>query len=617
MIAQIYVLISLANRDFCGGDRDFGEQCLVSVTKIDDSSKVLQHIGMHSHIGIEGQWESEWPVARHYVFARRFGVGGMGENSKVKTGGNQVFKAVFESLSGMSVSEPRTFKIGWVTALVAANLALTSNAAETDVNKALANSVVKVLATRLNPDISKPWNKQAPTEVAGSGVVIDGNRILTNAHVAQYASEVRIQANESGDKLSATVEFIAPAIDLAVLKLDDEIFFKSHAPIQRASSLPAIKDTVLTYGFPTGGESQSITKGIVSRIEFAYYRHHTSGLRIQVDAAINPGNSGGPAIVADKMIGLVYSNIPTAQNIGYIIPNEEIELFLKDIADGRYDGKPGFYDSFQTLENPALRPFLMLDKDVKGMVVFKPLHSDPSYPLKKWDVLTHIGNTPVDSQGMVSVGDGLRLRMQYLTQKFASNGQLPLKIIRDGKPMDVQLPVASIMPILIDELLGTYPQYFIYGPMVISKAVTEMLPQYQGTNNANANLANLMVMWSLVGNPLATQRSVFATNQREELVVVAAPFFPHKLAANYSNMAMRVIKSVNDIPIRSLSHLVELLRDMKDEFVAFDVEQKLGESVVFRHKEMLSATEEILSKNGIRSQGSENLMKVWQDSGKK
>jgi hypothetical protein len=183
--------------------------------------------------------------------------------------------------------------------------------------------------------------------------------------------------------------------------------------------------------------------------------------------------------------------------------------------------------------------------------------------------------------------------------------------------MDIQLPVASKMPILIDELLGTYQQYFIYGPMVISKAVTEMLPQYQGTNNANANLANLMVMWSLVGNPLATQRSVFATKEREELVVVAAPFFPHKLAANYSNMAMRVIKSVNDIPIRSLSHLVELLRDMKDEFVAFDVEQKLGESVVFRHKEMLSATEEILSKNGIRSQGSENLMKVWQDSGKK
>ena len=65
------------------------------------------------------------------------------------------------------------------------------------------------------------------------------------------------------------------------------------------------------------------------------------GLRIQIDAAINPGNSGGPAIVGDHMIGLAFSRLTgDAQNIGYIIPGEEIELFLADIADGKYDGKP-------------------------------------------------------------------------------------------------------------------------------------------------------------------------------------------------------------------------------------------------------------------------------------
>ena len=49
---------------------------------------------------------------------------------------------------------------------------------------------------------------------------------------------------------------------------------------------------------------------------------------------INPGNSGGPALVDGKMIGLVFSKISQADNIGYIIPGEEIDLFLKDIADG-------------------------------------------------------------------------------------------------------------------------------------------------------------------------------------------------------------------------------------------------------------------------------------------
>ena len=55
------------------------------------------------------------------------------------------------------------------------------------------------------------------TRSQGSGIVWSpSGLILTNAHVALYASQVQVQANQSGDKLSATVEFIAPGIDLAV-----------------------------------------------------------------------------------------------------------------------------------------------------------------------------------------------------------------------------------------------------------------------------------------------------------------------------------------------------------------------------------------------------------------
>ena len=487
---------------------------------------------------------------------------------------------------------------------------------EVDPAKALSNSVVKIYATRLNPDPGKPWNKQSPANITGSGVVIEGNRILTNAHVALYASQVQVQANESGDKLPATVEAIAPGIDLAILRLEDESFFASHAPMPRATTLPALKDSVLAYGFPTGGDSQSITRGIVSRIEFVGYRHQVSGLRIQVDAAINPGNSGGPVVAGDKMIGLTFSNIPSAQNIGYIIPNEEIELFLQDIADGRYDGKPAFFDALQTLENPALRAFLQLDKDTKGMVVFEPLHSDANYPLKKWDVITHIGDTPVDAQGMVTVGDGLRVRLHYLVQKVAKNGKLPLTVVRAGKSMPIQLPVVSTVPKLIPELVGTYPPYFIYGPLVLTKATADMLPGFQSAGSSNANAANAMVGWSLTANPLVTQRSSDATKALEELVVVSAPFFPHKVANGYGSMVYRVIKAVNGTPVRSLSHLVSVLRDMQDEFVTLDVDMKGGETVVFRHKDILAATEEILTGNSIRSQGSEQIMKVWRGTAK-
>ena len=491
-----------------------------------------------------------------------------------------------------------------VAAVLVAVLPQSAMAQPTTEASPLTHSVVKVFATSRLPDPFKPWAKQGPRDGTGSGVVIEGNRILTNAHVVSYASQVQVQGNGSGDKLNATVVAIAPGIDLAVLQLEDESFFKKHAPLARATALPEIKDAVLAYGFPTGGTSLSITKGIVSRIEFASYNAPVSGLRIQIDAAINPGNSGGPAIANDKMIGLAFSRLSDAQNISYIIPNEEIELFLKDIGDGRYDGKAFSLDELQRLENPALRRFLKLDASVKGLVVHRP-HSDAeSYPLKKWDVVTHIGEAPVDDQGMVKAGADLRVSARYLVQKIASNGAVPVTVWRAGQALKLSLPVVTELPILIPDLKNEYPPYFIYGPMVFSKATTQFL--------SFMNSGGSMAAFSFIRSPLVTLRSAEPTPAREELVVIASPFFPHRLSTGYSNATASVIRSVNGTPVRSLRHLVTLLRDMKDEFVTFEADNRGGESLVFVHKDMVAATEDILNDNSVRVQASPELLALWQ-----
>jgi len=470
---------------------------------------------------------------------------------------------------------------------------------------AIDNSVVKVFATMRYPDPFRPWTKQAPSEVTASGVVIEGRRILTNAHAVLYASQVQIQANQAGDKISATVEAIAPGIDLAVLKLDDASFFAAHAPLARASALPAIKDAVLAYGYPTGGNSLSITKGIVSRIEFMPYALHVSGLRIQIDAAINPGNSGGPAIVGDRMIGLAFSTLGDAQNIGYIIPNEEIELFLKDIADGHYDGKPQMYDELQTLENPALRAYLRLDGGVSGVIVRRPFRSDAGYPLRQWDVITRIADTPIDDQGMVRLGENLRVSFHYLVQQVAVNGRIPLGIVRAGKPLQIQLPVAADYPALIPSLSGAYPPYFIYGPLVFSRATLEFFA-------FASNNAAMMRGLGAIGSPLITRLGDAPDAATEELVVVAAPFFPHRLAQGYGNPSASVLYAVNGTRIRSLRHLVALLRDLKDDYVSFEMGHRGAETLVFPRKEMVAATNDILTDNGVRSQGSAELLAIWQ-----
>ncbi len=467
-------------------------------------------------------------------------------------------------------------------------------------NSSVENAVVKIFSTSRYPDPYRPWAKQGPRESTGTGVIIEGKRILTNAHVVYYASQVQVQANQSGDKIRASVESIAQGIDLAVLKLEDESFFDNRPALPRASTLPSIKDAVLAYGYPTGGTSLSITKGIVSRIEFTGYNGSTSGLRIQIDAAINPGNSGGPAVVGDKMIGLAFSHLGGAQNIGYIIPCEEIELFLADIADGKYDGKPAMFDTLQTFENPALRPFLKAPKGLDGMIVTETDTTDPAYPLKPWDIITEIGGVRVDNEGMVRVGD-IRVRFQYIIQKAARDGRVAMKIARDGVEQTIDLPVSPSRPLLIADLDGAYPSYFVYGPMVFSNATQQFL----------GGLSNALGAFAALGNPLALRRTDRPAFDGEALVVVASPFFPHKLSQGYSPAQSRVVKSVNGTAIKNLAHLVATLRDLKDEFVVFDFAGRRLETLVFPRKDMLEATEDILTDNGVRTQGSPDTMAVW------
>jgi S1-C subfamily serine protease len=465
------------------------------------------------------------------------------------------------------------------------------------VSQQVENAVVKVFSTIRRPDVAKPWTKQAPLEATGSGVIIDGKRILTNAHVVAYATQVQVQGNQSGDKMPATVEWFAPGIDLAVLKLDDESFFDSRPPLPRARMLPQVKDAVFAYGFPTGGTSLSITRGIVSRIEFVPYNYLTSGLRIQIDAALNPGNSGGPAVADGKMIGLAFSHLQNSENISYIIPNEEIELFLKDVADGHYDGKPAMYDLLQTLENPALRGYLKLDTSVKGMIVNRPDDAVKANPLQPWDVISKIGDTEIDDEGMVKAGANLRVNFFYMIQRLAREDSVPLTLVRAGKKLTVQMPVPSHRPMLVESLQGGYPSYFIYGPLVFSRATIESLALVRQRGAFSPLLARLM-------EP--------PNEERQELVIIASPLFPHALSKGYSNPSGQIVDSVNGVTIKSLAHLVGMLRDLKDEYVVINFDGKASEALVFPRAKLVAATEEILTDNSVRSQGSPDMLTIWQ-----
>jgi hypothetical protein len=265
------------------------------------------------------------------------------------------------------------------------------------------------------------------------------------------------------------------------------------------------------------------------------------------------------------------------------------------------------FDALQTLENPALRQFLKLPPSVHGMVVNKPYQDDPAYPLKKWDVITKIGDTPVDDQGMIKLGDDLRVRFQYQIQHIATASTVPLTVVRDGQPLTIRLPVSMSYPRLIPGLNGGYPSYFIYGPLVFSAATEEYLDGYLRSKYG----ATIVTALSIRANPLITRMSDQSTFPGEGLVVISSPFFPDKLAQGYVNPRSGVVKTVNGIPVRNLRHLVEILRDAKDEFITIECDTRYGEAMVFPRTQMLAATDGILTDNGVRAQGSPDTLAIW------
>jgi len=180
--------------------------------------------------------------------------------------------------------------------------------------------------------------------------------------------------------------------------------------------------------------------------------------------------------------------------------------------------------------------------------------------------------------------------------------------VRDGKEMTVAVPVSPERPKLVSGLDGRYPSYFIYGPLVFSPA-TENLVNAMTTNTRSG--ASLTTTFSQRGSPLLTRRGDKPAFPGEELVMIPSPFFPHKLVKGYGNPFGRVVETMNDVRVKNLLHLVELLRDSKQEFTVLTFGGQGGESLVLPHQGCLAATEEVLTDSGVRAQGSADALALW------
>ncbi|KIM10723.1 MAG: serine protease [Sulfurovum sp. FS08-3] len=447
----------------------------------------------------------------------------------------------------------------------------------------IEDSIVKIYTVYKSPNYDTPWNTSIQ-RANGSGTIIANKRILTNAHVVANTTFLEVQRNGEPNKYKARVEFISHQADLALLVVEDEHFFDGTKPLE-LGELPKTQDEVVVYGFPMGGTTLSITKGVVSRVEHIQYAHSNElFLGIQVDAAINPGNSGGPAIIDNKIAGVVMQGIQNAQNLGYLIPTEIIKHFFEDIRDGKYDGFADLGLTTMTMENESMREYYKMDANTSGILVSDIAQVSDAYnKLKINDIITAIDGHNIQNDSKVEFRKHEFTYYPYYMDKKQIGQSVTLDIIREGKKMHVDVVVNKRTgdTLVVDTIkYDTLPKYYILGGYVFTPLTRNLL------HNKKGYLLRLR-----------QTAEEWASNKKKEAVLLLS-VLAHDINRGDYNYSLWMIDKINGKEFVDFNEFVELIKNSKEKYIVLEGEK--GSKVIIDREKALAAQQDILERYNIK-----------------
>ena len=464
------------------------------------------------------------------------------------------------------------------------------------------DSVVKIFATRNTIDYVNPWQSRGVHEITGSGCIIQGNRILTNAHVVNQNTFIQVRRESSQKKYIAKVETVGNDCDLAILRVEDPEFFNGVLPLE-IGELPNLQDTVTVVGYPIGGDKLSITQGVVSRMEgLEYVNSDRSLLGVQIDAAINPGNSGGPAINNGKIVGIVMQGMSNSQNIGYIIPPPVINHFLKDSENGQYAGFPYLGLYFSNTENKALRKYYGVGNDVGGVLVYNilPFSSADGF-LKEGDIILEVNGVAISDDATFAFRNNERLDMVHLINMQKIGETAVLKIRRENKVSTVNIPLKSIPDLVKIANHSEKPSFYIYGGLIFTVLSTDLISSF----SENGNLPPLSFEYYNAGLGSLNE-------ERKKEIVVLLKVIPDEINIGYLDRGFEIVNKVNGSKFDSFKQFVELIEDAKGENIVFEAEDK--DKIILSCKDIDKITQDIVRRNNISSQFSDDVAQ-WKKHG--
>ena len=465
----------------------------------------------------------------------------------------------------------------------------------------MPSGLVHVFAIHNHPDLAAPWQKMRPHSVTGSGAIITGKRVLTNAHVVEDAGMLEVQTEGSSRRFTAELEFVSHEVDLAVLKVADPAFFEGTKPLE-VGELPAIQSHVSVYGFPEGGSSASVTSGVVSRLEVERYVHSFGYfLRGQIDAAINPGNSGGPVIGPDgKIVGIAMQVMNQAENIGYMVPAPVIKHFLKDVSDGKRDGVPDLGIALQPLENPSLRKSLGLDKETGGGLIVLVSHGAAADGvLQVGDVVVAFDGTPIDRECQVPLKDGVRVNAAYIEEGKQVGEPIEVTYLRNGEKKTVKIASTTSPNMLRTREQDGHPRYYVYGGLVFQPLSSQYVRSYR-----RPPAYPFLYEEEFTTGSHRTLLAPHGQNERDEIVMITG-VLSDDVNRGYNWAENSTIYSVDGQVVKNFDSLVKEIESGTDPYVRFVTDS--GVLLVLERSAVTASRAGLLARYGLTTDRSNDV----------
>ena len=465
------------------------------------------------------------------------------------------------------------------------------------------DSIVKIYSTAREYNYRTPWCSPTTERRSGSGFVIEGNLIITNAHVVADASFIEVQSATANEKYEAIVKVIGHDCDLAVLEVDDSSFFEGKKPLTISNHIASQEEEVQVYGFPMGGVGLSITKGIVSRIEMDYYAHSNAFLLVsQIDAPINPGNSGGPVIASGEVVGIVHQGFIMGQNIGYMIPVPIIQHFLKEMKAGQYCGFPELLLKTQVLRNPAMREYFGLHDDMGGLLLtYVPENYFLHDLLQPGDVLVGVDGHDIDRFGYVNYEEStLCLPFEYILIMKYFGDQIDLDVLREGKILHLSAHVEHSRrgnPLVKSIEYDKPPTYYILGGMVFQNLVGNI---FGNVMEINGDLRFVDLLYYFLRGKVKDGR---------DEVVILKRVLGDMVNTGYQDLENEIIKEVNGHAIRNMRDLIHTFETRQDPYYIILTENNI--EIILDREKVLECSAKILQRYFISSDRSDDLKRDY------